>query len=88
MSKFRIPARQCRVRVSAVVIAAGCHILLTACTAEPPPGPFIGNNPADPSQPTSTLAPDNYLGAYVGRRPVDPLSWREQNERVAPGRRP
>lgn len=76
-------ARACRVLMSAC-----CLAIAAGCTAAPPPGPFGGNDPADPARPLPAIAPENYLGAYVGRRPVEPLSWREQNERVAPGRRP
>lgn len=91
MSKFETPACPWRAgltRARARAIVGGCIFVLSACSTAPPPGPYAGNDPADSAQPGSTIAPDSYLGVYVVRRPVEPLSWREQNERVAPGRRP
>lgn len=74
-------------RVCARLVVAASVAFLSACAA-PPSGPLAGNDPADPARPVPAVALENYMELYIGRRPVEPLSWREQNERVAPGRRP
>ena len=50
--------------------------------------PFRG---PDPSNPSARIRPTDYrstVAPYSSRRPVDPVSWREQNERVAPPANP
>lgn len=68
-------------------VVALCLGLLTACSSAPP-SPFTG---PDPSEPQARVARGGYrstLRAYPSQRPVEPLPWREQNERVAPQSKP
>ena len=46
--------------------------------------PFKGANAADPAVRVPATAYRPVLGTYTSQRPVDPASWRERNERVAP----
>lgn len=65
--------------LAAVALAAG----LSACVATP--SALLGGvDPSDPSSPVPTTGYRSTLGSYVSQRPVEPGSWREQNERVAP----
>jgi hypothetical protein len=71
-----------RLAAAALLIALvqGC----TAITASPVSGP-------DPSDPNARVRPVSYRSAiagYASQRPVEPRSWREQNERVAPAPKP
>lgn len=54
------------------------------CSWTPPTSPFAGPDPADPAVSIRPVTDVGVLGRYVSMRPVDPLPWREQNERVAP----
>jgi hypothetical protein len=56
---------------------------LGACTAAPRLHAFAGD-PADPAARVPATKYRSTLGPYTSLRPVDPLPWREQNERVAP----
>lgn len=69
-------------RLLAIVLACAA----AGCSAAPPvlPGP----DPADPGTPVARIESRSSLGGYVGRRPVEPGSWREQNERVTPAPKP
>lgn len=86
--RYRRPWGVRGARVFRALMGVCCLTIVAGCAATPPPSPFAGNDPADAVQPVPSTVPQNYMGAYTGRRPVEPLSWREQNERVAPGRRP
>lgn len=57
-------------------LAQGC----SAMTAAPLGGP----DPSDPAVPVAAVGYRSTVGSYVRQRPVEPRSWREQNERVAP----
>jgi hypothetical protein len=61
----------------ALVLAVG------ACTAAPRLHAFA-DDPADPSARVPAAGYRSTLGSYTSLRPVDPLPWREQNERVTP----
>jgi hypothetical protein len=80
---FASPSRRSALRAGlllAAMLAQGC--------ASAPPAPLAGPNPADPG---ATVPPARYggtLGPYVGARPVEAGSWREQNERIAPEPKP
>lgn len=56
--------------------------LLAGCTAAG--APVVGPDPSDPNVRVPAVGYRSTLGIYVGRRPVAPGDWREQNERVAP----
>jgi len=56
------------------------------CATAPPAGPYGGPQPFDSAAPVPPVTESGVLGVYVSGRPVLPLPWREQNERVAPGR--
>lgn len=46
---------------------------------------------ADPAEPGSTSRPVGYrsvTAGYVSQRPVNPASWRQQNEQVTPPSQP
>jgi len=68
------------------LVIVGLALLTAACTAVPP-RPFAG---ADPSNPDAGVTASTYRSTTVGyqsQRPVQPATWREQNERVAPKRK-
>jgi hypothetical protein len=58
-------------------------LLLAACTAAPP-APVAGPNPADADARVAPAAYRSTIAPYESRRPVEPVPWRERNERVAP----
>jgi hypothetical protein len=57
-------------------------LLMAAC--KPLSTPFAGGDPSDPSVPVPPARYQSSLGAYERQRPVTPLPWREQNERITP----
>jgi hypothetical protein len=62
-------------------------LLLAGCTMAPP-APLSGPDPADS---TVRVAPAGYrsaFGGYVSQRPAEPQPWLQQNEGVAPERKP
>ena len=87
-------ARMCRVKMASfqpvpwrLFAAALLGLVLQACSetrAEPVSRP-------DPSKPQVRVPATPYrpvTGGYVSRRPVEPLPWRERNDRVAPPAKP
>lgn len=68
--------------------AAALALLLSGCNWDPPADPYFGPNPADPAAAVSPVTDVSVRGPYQSFRPVQPRSWREQNERVAPQPRP
>jgi PBP1b-binding outer membrane lipoprotein LpoB len=64
---------------SLVVLLA---LLIAGCVRAPVP--LVMENPADPDARVTAVRHTSALQTYRSLRPVDPLSWREQNERVAP----
>jgi hypothetical protein len=62
-------------------VAALC-LLLAACA--PPQHRLAAAADAEASVPPTTYR--SVLSGYRSQRPVEPASWREQNERVAPRR--
>jgi hypothetical protein len=67
-------------RVAAIGLLAALAANCSAVTASPHRGP-------DPSDPSARVPPASYrstIAGYASQRPVEPRSWREQNERVAP----
>lgn len=70
-----------RYRLPAVLAAAA--FLIQGCAATPP-RPFSGDDASDPN---AGVPPTGYrpvLGNYSTQRPVEPLPWRERNDRAAP----
>lgn len=70
--RYRLPA----------VLAAGAF-LIQGCAATPP-RPFDGDNASDPGVRVPPAAYRPVLGNYSSQRPVEPLPWRERNDRAAP----
>jgi hypothetical protein len=58
-------------------------LALGACTTAPRLHAFA-DDPADPSAKVPATGYRSTVGPYTSLRPVDPLPWREQNERVTP----
>jgi hypothetical protein len=71
-------------RIARISILAA---LAEGCAA-PPPSPFAGRDPSDPSTHTAPVRYRSTVAPYVSRRPADPVPWREQNEGVAPSAKP
>lgn len=70
-------------RLGPLLMGCVLALLLQACAA-PPPAPFAGPDPADPSVRVPPAAYRSATGSYRSQRPVEPAAWDEQNERVAP----
>lgn len=70
-----------RYRLPAVLAAAA--LLIQGCAATPP-RPFSGDDASDPNAGVPPAGYRSVLGNYSTQRPVEPLSWRERNDRVAP----
>jgi hypothetical protein len=72
----RMPPRR------AVGFAAVAIVVALTQSCSPPPPPLAGPDPSDPRArvPAAAYRPVS----YVSRRPVEPLSSGEQNERIAP----
>jgi hypothetical protein len=80
------PPGPASIRAGLSTLAAGCLLLATACAA-PPPAPWAGADPADPSVRVKPVGYRSTVAPYTPQRPVEPAPWREQNERVAPATR-
>jgi hypothetical protein len=72
--KFRILARM----AVAALTLGGCM---------PTAVPLAGADPADPGAKVPGVGYRSTITPYTSLRPTAPLSWREQNERVAPAPR-
>ncbi|QQS15023.1 MAG: hypothetical protein IPK81_09010 [Rhodospirillales bacterium] len=66
------------------VVAAALALTLAGC-ATPPPRITDGPDPADATTAAPAAAYIPVTAGTVDHRPVEPKSWREMNERVAPG---
>ena len=63
--------------------AALWALLASGCTSTPP----VVTTAAAPESPNVGIRPTSYspvLAPYTPRRPVDPKSWRDMNEEIAP----
>lgn len=69
-------------------VPAALLILASGCSWTPPLAPQAGADPADAAAAVRPVTDISVRGAYQSFRPVEPRSWREQNERVAPQPRP
>ena len=58
--------------------------LLTSACFSTPERPVVGPDPSDPNARAPATGYRPVLGGYVSQRPVEPASWRKQNDRVAP----
>ena len=69
-------------------VPAALLFLASGCSWAPPSAPQAGADPADAAAAVRPVTDTSVRGAYQSFRPVEPRSWREQNERVAPQPRP
>jgi hypothetical protein len=70
--------REARFGLIAAAIAA---LMAGGCAAAPPAAVLA---PADPGTPVPAARYSSVTAPYTRQRPVEPLPWRERNERVAP----
>jgi hypothetical protein len=66
-----------------LAVALLLAVLAHGCTGLPP-APVAGPDPSDPRVRTPSATYSSPFGSYVSRRPVEPASWRQLNEQVAP----
>jgi hypothetical protein len=71
-----------------VVVLACLLVLGVAACVPTPPAPVVGADPADPAALVSPVRYQSTTTGYVRQRPVEPATWREQNQRVAPQAKP
>jgi hypothetical protein len=71
------------IRFGAIVLLP-ITVLLLAGWRDAPAPPVVGPNPADPGAPARGVGYRSTIAPYKSQRPVDPLPWGEQNQRVAP----
>lgn len=64
-----------------LVIATLAALMASGCAAAPP-APHLAA--ADPSIPVPAARYSSVTAPYTRQRPVEPLPWRERNDRVAP----
>lgn len=69
-------------RLSGPIAALLSALFIAGCTAPPPP--LAGADPADPAARVAAVGYRSTLSGYRSQRPVEPGSWIEQNQRVAP----
>jgi hypothetical protein len=69
-----------RYRVLIAMVAS--TLALVGCL--PTTAPLAGADPADPRARVAGAGYRSSTAPYTGLRPTTPLSWREQNDRVAP----
>lgn len=58
--------------------------LLSAACSTAPARPVAEAGPANAEAPVPPVRHRSALATYISQRPVDPGTWREQNEQVAP----
>ena len=64
-----------------LLVAALAALTVGGCVAAPP-APHLAA--ADPGAPVPPVRYSSVTAPYTRQRPVEPLPWRERNERVAP----
>ena len=67
------------------VVSVFSALLTDACAAPPPPR---APTAADAGVAVPAARYSSVTAPYARQRPVEPLPWREQNERVAPQAKP
>ena len=76
--------RALRIRSGRALALLAVLALLEGCAV--PPAPLAGWHPANPDAPVPPVA---YRATpHVSQRPVEPATWSEQNDRVAPRPKP
>jgi hypothetical protein len=73
--------------IAGLATALSIILLLQACSPLPP-SLLTGPDPADPRTPVRATAYRSTVGPYTSQRPVEPVPWPEQNERVTPPPKP
>ena len=73
-----------QLRITAMLTMFG--FVLGACSVASSQGQ--GPHPADPQARVPATSYRTVTSGYESRRPVEPLPWRELNERVAPQEKP
>ena len=63
------------------IVAALAALMAGGCTVVPPASVLAA---ADPDSPVPAVRYSSVTAPYTRQRPVEPLPWRERNERVAP----
>ena len=63
------------------IAAALTALIVSGCAAAPPASLLAA---ADPGSPVPAVRYSSVTAPYTRQRPVEPLPWRERNERVAP----
>ncbi len=79
----RSPFRRGAAALAALALAA-----IAASCAAPPPTPYAGPDPSDPSARAKAVGYRSTIAPYESQRPVEPKPWREQNDQVAPAPKP
>jgi len=69
------------VPLSRAVFGLCLAALVASCASAPP---VASADPSDPHVRVPAAAYQSAFERYSSQRPVEPSSWREQNERVAP----
>lgn len=69
-------------RASTAIAIVGTSVFLASCTVKT--APLAGNDPTDATSPVAKVGYRSTLAGYQSQRPVQPSSWIEQNQRVAP----
>lgn len=67
------------------IVSALAALLTGACAAPPTPRAAMA---ADPGVAVPAARYSSVTAPYARQRPVEPLLWREQNDRVAPQAKP
>ena len=70
----------------ATLAAAAIVMVLAACSQTPQR--LTGPDPSDPQAPARPAVYRSVIGPYTSQRPVEPLPWRDQNNRIAPAPKP
>jgi hypothetical protein len=83
IARQRSPFRRGVAALAVLALAA----VATSC-AGPPPAPFAGPDPSDPSARAKAVGYRSTIAPYEPQRPVEPAPWRQQNDQVAPAPKP
>jgi hypothetical protein len=73
-----------RLRQAIALLAVALLAASAQGCATQPTSLYAATNPADPTAKIPAVRYRSTLGPYRSERPVEPVPWREQNERVAP----
>jgi hypothetical protein len=84
-ARAEFPSSTLEIAVMRSIVVIATFALLAACSALPPP--LAGPDPSDPSARVAAVGYRSTIGPYTSQRPVEPMPWQQQNERVAPAPR-